>query len=54
VLVAASVSVIDSHIFWPHGVVTMIAVAAGMYLLSVVSPATGLTWSALQEAGSPS
>jgi len=34
-LLAASVSFIDSHIFWPRGVVTMIAVAAGMFLLSV-------------------
>jgi hypothetical protein len=36
-LLAASVSFLDSHIFWPRGVVTMIAVAAGMYLLRVVA-----------------
>ncbi|MEV4319935.1 hypothetical protein [Actinocrispum sp. NPDC049592] len=34
-LLAASVSFLDSHIFWPRGVVTMVAVAAGMFLLSV-------------------
>ncbi len=37
-LLAASVSFIDSHIFWPRGVFTMIAIAAGMFLLSIVSP----------------
>jgi hypothetical protein len=37
-LLAASISFIDSHIFWPRGVFTMVAVAAGMYLLRVVSP----------------
>jgi hypothetical protein len=35
-LLAASVSFIDSHIFWPRGVFTMVAVAAGMFLLTVV------------------
>jgi hypothetical protein len=34
-LLGASVSFIDSHIFWPCGVVTMIAIAAGMFLLSI-------------------
>ena len=29
-LVAASISFLDSHIFWPRGVVTMLGVAAGM------------------------
>lgn len=29
-LLGASVSFLDSHIFWPRGVVTMLAVAAGM------------------------
>lgn len=38
-LLAASVSFLDSHLFWPRGVVTMVAIAAGMYLLVVVSPA---------------
>jgi hypothetical protein len=37
-LLAASVSFIDSHIFWPRGVVTMIGIAAGMCLLSLASP----------------
>lgn len=37
-LVAASISFIDSHIFWPRGVFTMIGIAAGMCLLSIVSP----------------
>jgi hypothetical protein len=42
-LVAASISFIDSHIFWPRGVVTMLAIAAGMFLLTVVQPdRTGL------------
>jgi hypothetical protein len=34
-LLGASVSFIDSHIFWPRGVITMIAIAAGMFLISV-------------------
>jgi hypothetical protein len=38
-LLGSSVSFIDSHIFWPRGVYTMIGIAAGMYLLRVVSPA---------------
>jgi hypothetical protein len=33
VLLLASVSFLDSHIFWPRGVFTMIGVAAGMSLL---------------------
>jgi hypothetical protein len=33
-LLAASISFYDSHIFWPRGVLTMLAVAAGMYLLA--------------------
>ena len=36
-LVAASVSFLDSHLFWPRGVYTMIGIAAGMFLLSYVS-----------------
>jgi hypothetical protein len=40
-LVAASISFIDSHIFWPRGVFTMIGIAAGMYLLSVTR---GVSW----------
>ncbi len=32
-LLVASVSFLDSHIFWPRGVFTMIAVAVGMFLL---------------------
>ncbi|WP_329048552.1 hypothetical protein OG738_38935 [Amycolatopsis sp. NBC_01488] len=34
VLLLASVSFLDSHIFWPRGVVTMLGVAAGMSWLS--------------------
>lgn len=30
ILLVASVSFLDSHIFWPRGVVTMLGVAAGM------------------------
>jgi len=36
-LVTASLSFLDSHIFWPRGVVTMLGVGAGMYLLHLVS-----------------
>jgi hypothetical protein len=35
VLLLASVSFLDSHIFWPRGVFTMIGAAVGMFLLSV-------------------
>jgi hypothetical protein len=38
-LLAGGVSFIDSHIFWPRGVFTMIAIAAGMFLLALVSSA---------------
>jgi len=41
-LVAASVSFLDSHLFWPRGVYTMLGVAAGMFLLSYVSAPDGL------------
>lgn len=37
-LLLASVSFLDSHIFWPRGVYTMIGIAVGMFLLSYVSP----------------
>ncbi|MET8995712.1 hypothetical protein [Amycolatopsis sp. NPDC004169] len=37
VLLAASVSFLDSHIFWPRGVVTMIGVAVGTALLAAAS-----------------
>jgi hypothetical protein len=33
VLLLASVSFLDSHLFWPRGVYTMIGIAAGMFLL---------------------
>lgn len=36
VLLAASVSFYDSHIFWPRGVVTMLGVATGMFLLAAL------------------
>jgi hypothetical protein len=35
VLLLASVSFVDSHIFWPRGVFTMIGAAVGMSLLSL-------------------
>lgn len=35
-LLAASVSFIDSHIFWPRGALTMLAVGAGLFLLAIV------------------
>nr|WP_225956727.1 hypothetical protein [Amycolatopsis lexingtonensis] len=35
VLLLSSVSFLDSHIFWPRGVFTMVGVAAGMSLLSL-------------------
>lgn len=35
-LLASSVSFLDSHLFWPRGVYTMIGIAAGMFLLSYV------------------
>lgn len=38
-LLAASVSFLDSHIFWPRGVLTMVAVAAGMALLDYAGSA---------------
>ncbi|UOX93082.1 hypothetical protein MUY14_21590 [Amycolatopsis sp. FBCC-B4732] len=34
VLLLASVSFVDSHIFWPRGVFTMVGVAVGMFLLA--------------------
>lgn len=37
-LLAGSVSFIHSHIFWPRGVITMLALAAGMFLLSLAGP----------------
>jgi hypothetical protein len=40
-LLAASVSFLDSHIFWPRGVITMLAVAAGLAMLDIAtSPRT--------------
>ena len=33
-LLLASVSFLDSHIFWPRGVFTMVGIAVGMFLLS--------------------
>lgn len=43
-LLLASVSFLDSHLFWPRGVYTMLAIAVGMFLLSraaTVPPGTG-------------
>jgi len=36
-LLAASVSFFDSHIFWPRGVLTMLGIAAGMFLLGALA-----------------
>lgn len=38
-LLAASVSFLDSHLFWPRGVYTLAAIGAGMFLLSLLGPA---------------
>jgi hypothetical protein len=37
ILLAASVSFFDSHIFWPRGVLTMLGIAAGMFLLGALA-----------------
>jgi hypothetical protein len=37
-LLASSVSFLDSHIFWPRGVLTMLGIAAGMSLLTIAEP----------------
>jgi hypothetical protein len=37
-LLASSVSFLDSHIFWPRGVVTMLGIAGGMALLAMAEP----------------
>jgi hypothetical protein len=34
-LLAASVSFLDSHIFWPRGALTMAVIAVGMFLLAI-------------------
>ncbi len=34
ILLTASLSFFDSHIFWPRGVFTMLGIAAGMFLLT--------------------
>jgi hypothetical protein len=48
-LLAASVSFLDSHLFWPRGVYTMIAVAAGMFLLSWAMVRSGAGFPALRR-----
>lgn len=35
VLLASGISFLDSHIYWPRGVITMLGIAAGMALLSI-------------------
>jgi hypothetical protein len=40
VLIVAAVSFLDSHIFWPRGVFTMLGVAVGMALLAAVDVAS--------------
>ena len=37
-LLPASVSFLDSHLFWPRGVYTLAAIGAGMFLLSFLGP----------------
>lgn len=37
-LLASSVSFLDSHIFWPRGVFTMCGIAGGMALLAMAEP----------------
>jgi hypothetical protein len=50
-LLPAAVSFLDSHIFWPRGVLTMLAVAIGMALLTL---AGGHGWtSAFRKAPEP-
>lgn len=44
-LLPASVSFLDSHLFWPRGVYSLAAIGAGMFLLSLLcsgKPARGL------------
>ncbi|WP_410609787.1 hypothetical protein [Amycolatopsis sp. lyj-109] len=36
-LLAASISFFDSHIFWPRGVLTMLGIATGMFLLGAIA-----------------
>jgi hypothetical protein len=38
ILLASSVSFLDSHIFWPRGVLTMLGIAAGMSMLAIANP----------------
>ena len=40
-LIVAAVSFLDSHIFWPRGVFTMLGIAVGMALLAAVDVASG-------------
>jgi hypothetical protein len=42
-LLVASVSFLDSHLFWPRGVFTMLAIGVGMLLLSAAQSAPWLT-----------
>lgn len=39
VLIAAGLSFLDSHLFWPRGVFTMLGIAAGMALLAAADGA---------------
>ncbi|MCW6006063.1 hypothetical protein K1W54_15960, partial [Micromonospora sp. CPCC 205371] len=49
IVLAASVSFVDSHIFWPRGVLTMLAFAAGFALIAAATAATPV---ATEDAGS--
>ncbi|SMD26032.1 hypothetical protein [Kibdelosporangium aridum] len=53
-LLAASVSFLDSHIFWPRGVFTMVAVAVGMFLLALAQGSPQTERTAQQATGIPS
>ncbi|WP_246096008.1 hypothetical protein [Streptomyces botrytidirepellens] len=46
VLLAACWSFLDSHIFWPRGVFTMLGFAVGFVLLTLAAPRSGKTVSA--------
>ncbi|WP_460440587.1 hypothetical protein [Amycolatopsis stemonae] len=51
VLLVASVSFLDSHIFWPRGVLTMLGVAAGMFLLGLPAVTRGTPAAAARRSG---
>lgn len=40
VLVASAISLLNSHIYWPVGVATMLGLALGLGLLAAATPAS--------------